>query len=144
MRNVKMLLTLVALFGLTATAGMAQTVAVELDCGPAELTLPGQAWFFAEVCNTVTEGACDYRMYDGEIVIGLPTGATYPNWRHATFPLQNGDCKSVNFTLSVPASPTLVGTMTFELIVTDVTAPPCDDPPAGDMASDSCAIEVLP
>jgi len=138
-----MLLTVMALFGLAATAGMAQTVTATLECGPDQLTLPGQAWFFVEVCNTVLEGACEYRMYEGDIVVTIPDGPSYPSWRHATFPLLNGDCKTLNFAVNIPAAAQLVGLLTFELTVTDVTPGDCADPPAGDVAYDSCAIEVL-
>lgn len=142
MRKVKMLLSLVVLLSLAATAGMAQTVTAGFDCGPAQLILPGEVYFSAEVCNTVLQGFPDARMFMAEITVTLPNGSSYPNWRHATFTVINGACKEFDFRAHVPALPVLVGQLSFGLTVTDITQG-SPVPPAGDVATDGCAIAVI-
>jgi beta propeller repeat protein len=116
------------------------TAVGQLDCSPTSGLLPFDTQFTVTLINDYPEMA---RRLDYQLNVTLASGASYTNYRRGYQNVWPGEPKVKSWAQTFPAYGTLVGDNEFQLIVTDVTPAPYNQPPyppAGDTDTDSCTV----
>lgn len=121
-------------------AGKYSTLTADLVCLPTTGTLPFNVSFDCTLTNNYPDF---HRQTKAVINISTAVGGTVTNWRSGTVNLGPGEMYNTVFSFTLPAFYSLVGENISQLVLTDVTPPPYNQPPyppCGAGSTDSCTV----
>ncbi len=118
----------------------AGTLSAALGCTPDNGVVPFNTMITVSLQNHYSGQS---RRLAAKLNVVLGNGSSIPSWRAGFTNVAAGDSFGTNWTTTIPAIGTVLGTNSFTLVAEDVTPAPFNQPPypaSGDTESDTCTV----